>query len=42
MDPFNPGGFDTFDPYGDYEAVTAAALYGGGCDPGGINLNCFC
>lgn len=44
MDPFSSGGgFETFDAYGDYEAATAAALYGVGCDPDiDINANCSC
>jgi hypothetical protein len=44
MDPFNPigGQFETFDPYGEYAEVTAAAYYNGSCDPGGININCGC
>ena len=46
MDPFSPFGqqsqFETFDPYGEYDAATLAALYGGPCDGGGININCGC
>ncbi|HEX6039008.1 hypothetical protein [Longimicrobium sp.] len=47
MDPFSPFGqqsqFETFDPYGGYDAATLAALYGGSCDPDqNININCGC
>lgn len=46
MDPFSPFGqesqFETFDPYGSYDATTIAALYGDTCDPDGININCRC
>jgi hypothetical protein len=45
LDPFNQYGqeaqFETFDPYGSYDAATLAALYGGPCD-GSINFNCGC
>lgn len=44
LDPFGPSQpqFETFDPYGAYDAATLAALYGGSCDPGQINFNCGC
>lgn len=44
MDPFNPTGapqFETFDPYGEYSELTAAAFYDSSCG-GGININCGC
>lgn len=44
MDSFGTGtgSFETFDAYGDFEAATAAALYGIGCGPTDINVNCSC
>jgi hypothetical protein len=44
MDPFNPAGpqFETFDPYGEYSELTAAAFYDSSCGGGGININCGC
>lgn len=45
MDPFSPFGeqqFETFDPYGAYDAATLAAIYGDTCDPDQININCGC
>ena len=43
LDPFSSAEsqFETFDPYGEYDAATLAALYGGGCEPT-INYNCGC
>ena len=48
LDPFNSygqdtyGGFETFDPYGSYDAATLAAMYGGSCPPIDINSLCNC
>lgn len=50
LDPRNPfapqpTGFEdlvTFDPYGPGGIATSAAFYIPGCEPGGINTNCYC
>lgn len=44
LDPFSSSQpqFETFDPYGEYDAATLAALYDSSCGGDTINFNCGC